>query len=212
MTRYSALLLLAPLLFCAQNVSAQTPVLESFADLSSWKAGTENNAGAKGRFAKTGATATLVIEQDTPGKDVLEYTKTFNRNLGENNALVVRYKTALGSYFSLRAIVDGQPQQLLSFQEGSGQWREYSAPISGNVLQSVTLSIAEPKANTLAVIAEKLRSEFAWMKLAKVDAPKLNSAPICCKATARWKQPGQATSWGEAGAKAITILKILSTR
>jgi hypothetical protein len=158
-------------------VSAQTLVLESFADLSGWKAGTENNTGAKGRFAKTGATATLVIDQDTPGKDVLEYSKTFNRNLGENNALVVRYKTAVGSYFSLRAIVDGQAQQLLSFQEGNGQWREYSAPISGIVLQSVTLSIAEPRANTQAVIAEKLRSEFAWMKLAKGDAPKLNLGP-----------------------------------
>jgi hypothetical protein len=29
-----------------------TLVLESFADLSGWKAGTENNTGAKGRFAK----------------------------------------------------------------------------------------------------------------------------------------------------------------
>jgi hypothetical protein len=158
-------------------VGAQTPVLESFTDLSSWKAGAENNAGAKGRFAKTGTTATLVIDQDTPGKDILEYSKTFNRNLGENNALVVRYRTALGSYVSLRATVDGQVQQLLSFQEGNGQWREYSAPISGIVLQSVTLSIAEPRANTQAVIAEKLRSEFAWMKLAKGDAPKLNLGP-----------------------------------
>ncbi|HEX8833943.1 MAG TPA: hypothetical protein VF719_07065, partial [Abditibacteriaceae bacterium] len=158
-------------------VRAQTPALESFTDLSGWRAGGENNAGTKGRFAKTGATATLVIDQDTPGKDILEYSKTFNRNLGENNALVVRYKTAVGSYFSLRAIVDGQPQQLLAFQEGNGQWREYSAPISGNVLQSVTLSIAEPKANTLAVIAEKLRSDFAWLRLAKVDVPKLNLGP-----------------------------------
>ena len=123
-------------------------MLESFTDLSDWKSGAENNAGARGRFAKTGATATLVIEQDTPGKDDLEYSKTFNRNLGENNALVVRYKTAVVSYFSLRAIVDGQSQQLLSFHEGNGQWREYSAPINGQVLQSVTLSLAEPHANT----------------------------------------------------------------
>jgi hypothetical protein len=183
-----------------------------FHRLVGWKAGSENNAGAKGRFAKTGATATLVIDQDTPGKDVLEYTKTFNRNLGVNNTLVVRHRTALGSYFSLRAIVDGQPQQLLSFQEGNGQWREYSAPINGNVLQSVTLSIAEPRANVQAVIAERLRSEFAWIKLAKVEAPKLNLGPNLLQSDGTLEAAKSATNWGVAWTRSNYNSEILSTR
>jgi hypothetical protein len=101
-------------------VTAQTSALESFTNLSGWKAGSENNAGAKGRFVKTGATAALVIDQDTPGKDVLEYTKQFGRDLSGDESLVFRYRTAPGSHLSLRASIDGETKNLLSSRRAMG--------------------------------------------------------------------------------------------